>query len=162
MLMDGLTVRFVTCVSSNTLQQWEILKTGNDRNNIRLCRRLKPGVPYECLTALSSFPKTKYQLFHATYTLQPSKEARELLISTYNQSDTSQHWLMNSTTHQLSNVQYPKGCFTTRHFLDPFFPLLLECNGYGYKSPNPQLNNKYQRFYQKPVLDKNEKQLCLN
>jgi len=99
---------------------------------------------------------------HVIHTIEPSNEARELYLSNYNQSDPSQHWLVNSTTHQLSNAQYPKGCLTTRHFSPhPAIPLLLECDGYGYEYPNPQLS-KHQRFYQMPALDKNGKQLCLD
>jgi len=165
MVFDAQTIRFITCDSSNTLQQWVILKTENDRNNIRICRPPVVGPlvrTHNCLTAFSPFTQRLYRMFHKIFTIDPSNEARELLISRHNQSDPSQRWLMNSTTHQLSNVQYPKACITTKHFhRDPAFPLLLECDGYGYKSPNPQLS-KHQRFYQMPALDKNGRQLCLD
>jgi len=162
MAVDALMIRFTTCNSLDTLQQWLIFKTENDRNNIRLCQGWSHwNVPQNCLTAVSPFTQRLYQMFHQIFTIEPSNEARELLISKYDQSDPSQHWLMNSTSHQLANVKYPKGCVTTRHFQQsPAYPLLLECDGYGYKSPNPELS-KHQRFYQMPALDENGKQLCL-
>ena len=63
---------------------------------------------------------------------------------------------MNSTTHQLSNVQNPKSCITTRYDPDPVKPLLLKCDdGYGHKYlNNPELLQN-QRFYPIPALDEN-------
>jgi len=165
MVLDARMIRFSTCDSSNSnpLQQWEILKSEKDRNNIRICRSPFVG-PFgrllSCLIAPDPFDQNLYQSFHRTDTIEPSNEARRLFISNPVESDPSQHWLMNSTTHQLANVRYPKGCLTTRHFQqEPAYPLLLECDGYGYESPNPQLS-KHQRFYPMPALDKNREQLC--
>ena len=92
-------------------------------------------------------------------------QARNIELSQYEPSlkpDPSQQWKMNSTTHQLASVEYPKACITTKHFDDhPDLFLLLECDGYGHESPNPQLN-KHQRFYPEPALDKNKEELCEN
>lgn len=67
---------------------------------------------------------------------------------------------MNSTRNQLANVQYLKVCMRNRNFFDiNKYDLEVECKGYGYEYPNPQLN-KNQRFYQKPALDNNGVQLC--
>jgi len=115
-----------------------------------------------CLTAIDPLPYgyQNYFLYENSSQIKDNKEARSLRLDYYNQSDPSQLWLMNSTTHQLSNVQYPKSCITTRHFYDPALPLALECNGYGYESPNPQLS-KHQSFYTMPALDQNEEELCI-
>jgi len=160
MALNGRMIRFVTCNSLDDLQQWEVVKTVGDRNNIRICIRSYPEVPvHDCLTAFSLINPNLYKMFTQDFTIKPSNEARDLRIGSYSQSDQSQHWLMNSTTHQLSNVQYPKACITTRHFKDPAIALVLECNGYGYESPNPKLS-KHQSFYLMPALDKNGKQQC--
>jgi len=160
---DALIVRFKNCDRANTMQQWEILKTENDGNNIRICRRRsQPWYHHECLFALSPFLQNLYRAFHQIDTIEPSNEARFLRINPKPETGLSQHWLMNSTTHQLSNVQYPKACITTRHFnIDHALPLVLECNGYGYESPNPQLP-KHQSFYLMPALGKNGQQLCVD
>ena len=137
----------------------------NDRNRIRICQRVddrrEESVRYNCWTAHSTWSSYQYQFMVRSSTFlspKPNDEARHLVMDY--QGQKYQEWKMNSTTHQLASVQYPKVCITTRHFyIDPTQMLLLECNGYGYKSPNPQLN-KHQRFYFKPALDKNGEQLC--
>jgi len=166
----GQMLRFdYTCDSSKTELQWVIWKTEDDRN-IRICQRVNRDVgplarTRMCLTARSTIVPMAYKMFVVDYrkpqNIKPNDEARSLRLFEYNQGDRSQHWLMNSTTHQLSNVQYPKGCITTRHFLDAPLALVLECNGYGYESPNPQFP-KHQSFYLVPVLDKNGKEICLD
>jgi len=158
--VNGFMIRFDTCNSLDDKQQWEILKTEGDRNNIRICIRTYPkDLVHSCLDAFSLIDPTSYRRFAQDFTIKPSNEARDLRIGLYRQSDQSQHWLLNSTTHQLSNVHYPKVCITTRHFKDPALALALECNGYGYESPNPKLS-KHQSFYPMPALDKNGEQLC--
>lgn len=115
---------------------------------------------YNCLTALSAIPSSLYEFLVRTpifRTPRPNNEARYLMMD--NQGYPHQEWQLNSTTSQLASVQYPKLCMTTKHFNDPTEILLLECNGYGFESPNPQLN-QHQRFYFKPALDKNREQLC--
>jgi len=93
--------------------------------------------------------------------IKPNNEARNVMLRWNNKEDPSQEWRMNSTTLQLASVKYPKGCITTRHFNDLHQILLVECNGYGYESPNPHLTNKHhQRFNFMPALDKNGEQLC--
>ena len=158
---DGRQIRFRNCNSSNTKQQWVIWKTGNDRNYIRICQRVDERLPtsrisYNCLIAFNTIPSNLYQ-FSVRAPIKPNNEAMYLLMDYL--GFPSQEWQMNITTHQLASVQYPKLCITTRHYYDPTEMLLLECNGYGYESPNPQLK-KHQSFYLKPALDKNEEQLC--
>ena len=164
----GVLIAFKNCNSAETQQQWVIWETENDRNHIRICQRgddrREKSVSYNCLIADSSkISSNKYtrlvgsQIFPPT---KPNDEARDLLMEYLKDIEPSQEWKMNSTTHQLASVKYPKVCITTRHFdKEPTEMLLLECNGYGYKSPNPQLN-QHQRFYFKPALDKNGEQLC--
>jgi len=153
-------IKFEICSSwFSSWQQWVILKTGNTSDSIHIC------VPsYQiCLTADYPIPLNEYEFLLAKtpHTTKPNKEARYLRSSLYKQSDTSQHWLMNSTTHQLSSVQYPKGCITTRHLKDPALAMVLECIGNDYESPNPKLS-KHQSFYLMPALDKNGEQLCID
>lgn len=162
-------LRFVICNSSKTEQRWIIFKTENGRNHIRICQPyVNPSLKskYTCLTADSSpIPDKVYLLFAQDYAteIKPNKEARDLKELEYNQGDTSQEWQMNSTTHQLANVKYPNVCITTRHFYGADQTLLVECNGYGYKSPNPRLTNKHQqRFNFTPALDKNGEQPCFD
>jgi len=138
-MRDALSIRFDTCNSLDTKQQWVILKTGNASDSIHICQQNR-----DCLTAYSPI-----------YGVRLIKVRLDL----YQQSDTSQHWLMNSKTHQLSNVQHHNGCITTRHYFDPALALVFKCNDYHYKSPNPKLS-KHQSFYPIPVLDKNGEQLC--
>ena len=164
-------IKFYTCDSSKTGLQWVILKIEDGRNSIRLCQRVNPGVgplarTHRCLTAGSPIPPFIYKWSvmdnRKPQNIKPNNEARDVVMHDYNQGDPSQHWMMNSTTHQLSNVQYPKGCITTRHSIhDQTLGLVLECNGYGYESPNPQVP-KHQSFYPIPILNKNGEQLCLD
>ena len=170
----GTVIRFYTCNSLSDSQQWVILKVEGDNpnNNIRLCRRWRPDTTRPiaqalmCLNVLSPIITFDEYKMHAqtalrgnSPTIKPNNEARDLWVSNY-QPDPSQYWLMNSTTHQLVNVQYPKGCLTTRHFSHiSYVPFLLECNGYGYESPNPQLP-KHQSFHPVPALDKNGEKIC--
>jgi len=163
MAVDALMIRFTTCNSLDTLQQWLIFKTENDRNNIRLCQRWGHwNVPIECLTALSPFPPNYYRMFHQISTIKPSNEARELSIRNYDKSDPSQHWLVNSTTHQLASVPHPKSCATTRHFLlsRPFLSFITRMRWLWLRISQSTLST-HQRFYQ-TTLDKNGEQLCLD
>ena len=169
----GNVVLFGTCNSSSTSQQWVILKVDGDNsnNNIRICQRRTPDktLPIDqALRCLHVFPENipfgdyKWQAQRGLPKNSPAikinNEARNFGISGY-YPDPSQYWLMNSTTHQLVNVQHPKGCLTTRHFLYNPSPFLLECDGYGYESPNPQLP-KHQSFHPVPALDKSGEKLC--
>jgi len=152
---NGRQIRFRNCISTNIQQQWVIWKTENDRNSIRICQRVDDRSPnslisYNCLTALHTIESNLYQFF-VRIPIKPNDEARYLMLDY--QGFPSQEWQMNKTSHQLASVQYPKVCMTTRHYNNPADILLLECNGYGYESPNPQLN-KHQRFYFKLALDK--------
>ncbi len=158
MVVNGGSVIFDTCKRLHVRQQWEILKTEGDRNNIRICLRSYPEISEDssCLAASSLIDPTSYKSHAQDFTIKPSNEARDILIFDYSQLDQSQHWLMNSTTHQLSSVKYPRACITTRHYKNP---LLLECNGYGYESPNSKLP-KHQSFHLMPALDNNGDQLC--
>ncbi len=156
---------FQTCDSSKTEQQWVIWKTENDRNNIVICQRHIGPLFYKhnCLAALDVIRHPSYsaRIRHGP-PIQPNNEARDIMTLRYNRlrpPHPSQLWHMNSTTHQLASVQFPKVCITTKHFDDPTRLLLVECNGYGYNSPNPQLN-KHQNFYLKPALDQNNEPLC--
>ncbi len=145
----GLRIWFTTCNSLDSSQQWVISKTENASDSVHICRR--DPLPFDVYEVyLPQLPQT----------IKPNKEARYLISISYTQSPMSQYWLMNSTTHQLSNVQYPKGCITTRHLNDPAIALILECIGNDYESPNPKLS-KHQSFYIMPVLDKNNQQLCM-
>ncbi len=168
----GRDIVFETCNSSKARQKWVILKTENDRNNIRLCQRrdypysithYPYNITHSCLIAYSDpIPLNVYQmLVGPNKPIKPNNEARYPFLEGYYEPKKNQEWQMNSTTNQLVNVQYPKGCLTHKHFSDNYYKngLVVECNGYGYESPNPQLN-KNQRFYPKPALDKNGKQLC--
>jgi len=161
---------FQTCNSSNTQQQWVIWKTESDQNNIRICQQgvnFRAAVPsfitHLCLTALTQIDHNVYRLSARDYItpIKPNNEARDLMLRSYNKGDPSQELQMNSTTHQLASVPHPKVCMTTRHLFDASHVLLVECNGYGYESPNPHLTNKHhQRFNFTPALDKNGEQLC--
>jgi len=154
--LDGLRIIFDTCNSSDTSQQWEIAKPGYASDSKNICLQTEA-----CLTDLDpKINKYKY-LIPTLQTNKPDKEARYLKINLYKQSDTSQNWLMPSTTPQLSNVKYPKACITTRHHLnDPASSLSLECIGNDYNSPNPKLS-KHLTFHAMPALDKNGEQLCI-
>ena len=152
---------FVPCDSSDKWQQWVIWETGNASDSMHICLRT-----HVCLTDIDPLPYgyQNYFSYEVGPQIKDNKEARSLKLDYYNQSDPSQLWLMNSTTHQLSNAQYPKPkvCITTRHIWHiPAYPLLLECNGYGYESPNPHLS-KHQSFYRMPALDENGEQLCID
>ena len=177
---DGL--RFKTCNSSKTEQQWAILKTENDQHDyIRLCQRVKirsfdkyfgSSATHHCLGAnpyaipLNAYQKITYlndpsnPFFKKSKPIEPNEEVRVVgLLPPPDEGDKWRvEWKMNSTTHQLANVEYPKVCMTSRH-ADPRneFALLLQCN--NSESPNPQLPQN-QRFYEIPVIDKNEEQLC--
>ena len=157
-------LRFVNCDSSKIEQQWIIFKKENGHNHIRLCQRSNaPRLKDNCLTAHYLMDDYVRNMFPQEYItpIKPNKEARYLKIVGYKQEDLSQQWQMNSTTHQLANVKYPKICITTSNFFDLDQTLLVECNGYGYESPNPHLTNKHhQRFIFMPALDKNGEQLC--
>ena len=159
--MIGYTVRFKTCNSSDSTQQWIILKTGSSSDSIHICR----GTEDSCLTADDDpIPSPGYDFFlrNTPYIIKPNKEARYLNNRFYTQSDTTQHWLMNSTTHQLSNVQYPKRCITISY--PSFWPVLLECEGYGLKLDYSKLDysSTHQRFYLEPALDEKGEQLCID
>ena len=55
----GERVRFDTCNSSNSDQQWVILKTGNSSDSIHICRGTK-----DCLTAARRpIPLYEYEFF---------------------------------------------------------------------------------------------------
>jgi len=89
----GLTMRFDTCNSLDTEQQWVILKTGNASDSIHICSQI-----HDCLTAYSPISFNEYVFFlpRTPHIIKPNNEARMLRLNLYQQSDTSQHWLMNS------------------------------------------------------------------
>jgi len=139
-------------------QQFEILKTGNASDSIHICLQT-----HLCLTALDLGPLDEYRIpLSKELKANFNKEAMYLNLNGYNQSDTSQHWLLNSTTHQLSNVQYPKRCITISY--PSFWPVLLECEGYGLKLDYSKLDysSTHQRFYLEPALDEKGEQLCID
>jgi len=126
----GWNIRFEKCNSSKTDQQWVILKTENDRDYVRICQRRADNrrVPYAFFIKLPGYLTTHYCLradnltFHPRYyqqmvqtpfdrltikskPIEPNKEAREVRFLPNNEGDTSQQWIMNSTTHQFSSVK---------------------------------------------------------
>ncbi len=70
---------------------------------------------HDCLAAHYLMNDYVGKMFHEKYItpIKPNKEARYLTTFDYDQEDLSQQWQMNSTTHQLANVKYPKICITT-------------------------------------------------
>jgi len=163
MQLNSWEIVLVNCDSSKTQQQWVILKTENGQNHIYICKRNNhPSlIKHNCLTAHHPISKEAYRMFVQDFftPIKPNNEARDLRLLEYDLGDPSQIWQMNSTTHQLANVKYPKVCITTRNGADK--TSLVECNDYGFKSLNPRLTNKHhQRFNFTPVLDKNGDQLC--
>ena len=162
---DGRDIVFKPCNISKPQQKWVIWKTERDRNIIRICqRRDYPSfITHNCLIAYSDpITSFKYQfMVGPNNPIKPNNEARYPFLDRYDEEQNNQEWQMNSTTNQLANVEYPKLCMTNKHFTDGFYKhgVVLECNGYGYESPNPQLN-QHQRFYPKPALNKNGEQLC--
>jgi len=180
---SNMVIKFRNCNSLKAEQQWAILKTENDQHDyIRLCQRVKirsfdkyfgSSATHHCLAAASyALPPSAYKEIalldiptnpltkKSKPSIEPNNEAREVMFSPPpNEGDKRRaEWQMNSTTHQLANVEYPKVCMTSRHARNDL-GLLLQCN--KSESPNPQLPQN-QRFYQIPALDENGQQLCFN
>jgi len=160
-----LIIEFQTCDSSIPDQQWMIWKAENDRNNIRICQRLDRHSRYKgyvistdkhkCLTTFNPVTPFMFQILMEPLR-NPNYEANQYLRR-HNQTNLSQQWRINSSTHQLASVQYPQLCMT--HYLRGSFFVVDDCIAHGYESPNSQLI-KYQHFYLEPALDQNGKEIC--
>lgn len=166
--ISSISVRFTTCHSLKTQQQWAILKSRDDSKYFHICQRKESGGvltnEHVCLTApTETIPSKMYasNVRSIEPIREPNKEARQVGLLPQNLEDASQQWRQFNKTNQLAigifNVKYPKLCLTTRHFYDIDMVLLIQCHKKN--SPNPQLP-KNQHFYIKPALDQNAKQLC--
>jgi len=187
---DIVLIRFQTCNSLKTQQQWVIWKTENDENDyIRICQRrvdnegeavlssfifMDPYLAkYNCLSAKSvpinlrhyqeMIQSQYHQLVNKSEPIVPNKEARNVFLSP----------LINEGGKNGASQEW-KMNITTNQLSNVKYPKVCMTTRHyrdpefglllqckDDESPNPQLP-KHQRFYLIPALDKNGKQLCFD